>query len=235
MIKIDTIAIHPIEGQLPGTSGLRKKTRVFMQPGYVESFVQSIFNAIGGAAGKHFVVGGDGRFFNRQAIQTILKIAAANGAARVIVGQGGLLSTPAASHLIRLNKTDGGLILSASHNPGGIDEDFGLKFNIPNGGPAPEKVTAAMYECTKTISEYKIAQVADIDLSTPATLALGDMVVEVVNPVTEYRKLMESLFDFQKIRALFYEVGLASILTLKADPPVGRVNYLEVWGDLCPA
>ena len=212
MIKIDTIAIHPIEGQLPGTSGLRKKTRVFMQPGYVESFVQSIFNAIGGAAGKHFVVGGDGRFFNRQAIQTILKIAAANGAARVIVGQGGLLSTPAASHLIRLNKTDGGLILSASHNPGGIDEDFGLKFNIPNGGPAPEKVTAAMYECTKTISEYKIAQVADIDLSTPATLALGDMVVEVVNPVTEYRKLMESLFDFQKIRALF-----ASGLTMQFD------------------
>ena len=150
-MSVEIISCQPFDGQMPGTSGLRKKTRIFMQSGYLENFVQAIFNAIGGAEGKSFVVGGDGRFFNREAIQTILKMAAANGAARVIVGQNGLLSTPAASYLIRLNKTDGGLILSASHNPGGIDEDFGIKFNIANGGPAPESITEAMYEKTRAI------------------------------------------------------------------------------------
>ena len=143
-VTIDVVSTNPIEGQKPGTSGLRKKTRVFMEPDYLENFIQSIFNAIGGAEGKTFVVGGDGRYFNKPAIQTILKMAVANGVAKIIVGRNGLLSTPAASHLIRLNKTDGGLILSASHNPGGVDEDFGLKFNTPNGGPAPESVTEAM-------------------------------------------------------------------------------------------
>ena len=139
-----THSCTPFDGQKPGTSGLRKKTRVFMQAHYLECFVQSIFNAIGGAKGKTFVIGGDGRYFNAEAIQTILRMAAANGAHRAIVGQNGLLSTPAASNLIRQRETDGGLILSASHNPGGIDEDFGLKFNTANGGPSPEKVTAAM-------------------------------------------------------------------------------------------
>ena len=202
-MKTETVACKPISGQKPGTSGLRKKTRVFMQPGYLENFIQSIFNAIKGAEDKIFVVGGDGRYFNAEAIQTILKMAAANGAAKVIVGQNGLLSTPAASHLIRLNKTDGGLILSASHNPGGIDEDFGVKFNVPNGGPAPENITQAMYEQTQTLESYTILPADDVDLGTIGTSRLGDMTVEVVDPVTDYQALMKTLFDFDKIRAAF--------------------------------
>ncbi len=193
----------PFEGQKPGTSGLRKKTRVFMQPGYLENFVQSVFDAIDGAEGKRFVVGGDGRYFNAEAIQTILKIAAANGATEVIVGQGGLLSTPAASHLIRLNGTDGGLILSASHNPGGIDEDFGIKYNISNGGPAPEGVTAKILARTTEIDSYKISDAADIDLTAVGTQVLDQMKVVIVDPVTDYQALMETLFDFDKIRGLF--------------------------------
>jgi phosphoglucomutase len=202
-MKTETVACKPISGQKPGTSGLRKKTQVFMQPGYLEHFIQSIFNAIRGAEGKTLVVGGDGRFFNAEAIQIILKMAAANSAAKVIVGQNGLLSTPAASHLIRLNRTDGGLILSASHNPGGIDEDFGVKFNVPNGGPAPENITAAMYEQTQTLESYTILRADDVDLGAIGTSALGDMTVEIVDPVTDYQALMKTLFDFDKIRAAF--------------------------------
>lgn len=198
-----TISTQPIDGQKPGTSGLRKKTRVFMEPGYVQNFVQSIFNAIDGAEGKTFVVGGDGRYFNAEAIQTILKMAAANGAAKVIVGQGGLLSTPAASNLIRKRGTDGGLILSASHNPGGIDADFGLKYNIANGGPAPEGVTARILEATKTIRDYRISDAEDLDLGSLGETALDGMTIEIVDPVTDYQALMEELFDFDAIRALF--------------------------------
>ncbi|MEP5212023.1 alpha-D-glucose phosphate-specific phosphoglucomutase [Sulfitobacter pontiacus] len=197
------ISTQPIDGQKPGTSGLRKKTRVFMEPGYLENFVQSTFDAIDGAAGKAFVVGGDGRFFNAEAIQIILKMAAANGAAKVVVGQGGVLSTPAASNLIRKRGTDGGLILSASHNPGGIDADFGIKYNIANGGPAPEGVTARILERTKAISEYKTSDAADLDLANIGTTALDGMEVEIVDPVTDYQILMEELFDFDAIRALF--------------------------------
>ncbi|NIZ07934.1 alpha-D-glucose phosphate-specific phosphoglucomutase [Pseudooceanicola sp. HF7] len=204
--------VTPFDGQKPGTSGLRKKTRVFMEPGYVEAFVQSIFNAIDGCQGKTLVVGGDGRYFNAEAIQTILRMAAANGAARCIVGQGGLLSTPAASNLIRQRGTDGGLILSASHNPGGIDEDFGLKYNISNGGPAPEGVTAAIFEQTKTLSEYKTLETPDLDLTALGEAELGDMVVEIVDPVTDYAALMETLFDFDAIRTL-----LTSGFTMKFD------------------
>ncbi len=196
-------ATTPIEGQKPGTSGLRKKTRVFMQPHYLENFVQAIFDAIGGAAGKTFVLGGDGRYFNDRAAQTILKMAAANGAARVIVGQGAILSTPAASHLIRLNKTDGGIIMSASHNPGGPDEDFGVKFNMPNGGPAPESVTEAMFARTKVIDSYRISDAPDIDLMRIGTQSLDAMTVSVVDPVTDYAVLMEALFDFPALRAMF--------------------------------
>ncbi len=202
-MTVQIIQTNPIEGQKPGTSGLRKKTRVFMQEHYLENFVQSVFDAIDGAKGKRFVVGGDGRYFNAQAIQTILKMAAANGAAEVIVGQGGLLSTPAASHLIRLNGTDGGLILSASHNPGGIDEDFGVKYNIGNGGPAPEGVTAKMLARTLEITEYKVSDAADVDLGLIGEQTLDGMVVRVVDPVADYKALMETLFDFGKIRALF--------------------------------
>ena len=201
-MDIRTITTTPIDGQKPGTSGLRKKTRVFMEPHYLENFVQAIFDAIGGTAGKTFVVGGDGRFFNAEAIQTILRMAAANGARHMIVGQGGILSTPAASNLIRKNVTDGGLILSASHNPGGIDEDFGLKFNIPNGGPAPETVTEAMFAATKTMSRYLTIDSADVDLNTLGSTTLGTMDITIVDPVDDYREMMAGLFDFDAIRDL---------------------------------
>jgi len=198
-----TIATQPIAGQKPGTSGLRKKTPVFMGAHYLENFVQSIFDAIGGAAGKTFILGGDGRYFNDRAAQTILKMAAANGAAKVIVGQNAVLSTPAASHLIRLNKTDGGIIMSASHNPGGPEEDFGVKFNMANGGPAPEAVTEAMFRRTTEITEYRISDAADIDLGRIGATTVDGMAVEVVDSVTDYAALMETLFDFPAIRAMF--------------------------------
>ncbi|HEX9859114.1 MAG TPA: alpha-D-glucose phosphate-specific phosphoglucomutase [Paracoccaceae bacterium] len=198
-----TIATQPIAGQKPGTSGLRKKTPVFMAAPYLQNFVQAIFDAIGGAVGKTFVLGGDGRYFNDTAAQIILKMAAANGAARVIVGQGAVLSTPAASHLIRLNGTDGGIIMSASHNPGGPEEDFGVKFNMPNGGPAPESVTEAMYAITQGISRYLISDAADVDLAVIGRVSLDGMIVDVVDPVADYAALMESLFDFKAIRAMF--------------------------------
>lgn len=200
-----SLRIHPtapIAGQKPGTSGLRKKTAVFMGPHYLENFVQSIFDVVG-AQGKTFVLGGDGRYFNDRAAQVILRMAAANGAARVIVGQGAILSTPAASHLIRLNTTDGGIILSASHNPGGPQEDFGLKFNMPNGGPAPEAVTEAMYRRTTEITEYRIWEGQDVDLMRLGRQEIGGMAVDVVDPVADYAALMESLFDFPAIRAMF--------------------------------
>ena len=200
-----SLRIHPtapISGQKPGTSGLRKKTAVFMGPHYLENFVQSIFDVVG-VQGKTFVLGGDGRYFNDRAAQVIVRMAAANGAARVIVGQGAILSTPAASHLIRLNKTDGGIILSASHNPGGPQEDFGLKFNMPNGGPAPEAVTEAMYRRTTEITEYRIWEGQDVDLMRLGRQEIGGMAVDVVDPVADYAALMESLFDFPAIRAMF--------------------------------
>ncbi|MCC7321294.1 MAG: alpha-D-glucose phosphate-specific phosphoglucomutase [Rubellimicrobium sp.] len=198
-----TVPTTPIPGQKPGTSGLRKKTRVFMEPHFLENFVQATFDAIGGAEGRTLVLGGDGRHFNDRAAQVILRMAAANGAARIIVGQDALLSTPAASNLIRLRGADGGLIMSASHNPGGIDADFGLKFNTANGGPAPEGVTGAIHARTLDIRAYRILEAQDIDLSTPGERRLGQMVVEVVDPVADYAALMARLFDFDAIRALF--------------------------------
>jgi phosphoglucomutase len=211
-MKIETIKTTPIDGQMPGTSGLRKKTCVFMEPRYLENFIQATFDAIGGGTGKTFIVGGDGRFFNKDAIQTIIKMAAGNGAAGVIVGQNGILSTPAASHLIRLNKADGGFILSASHNPGGIDEDFGVKFNAQNGGPAPEGLTAKIFDATTSIEHYKTVDVDDVDLSSIGTTHYGDMQIHVVDAVTDYQALMETLFDFAAIRALF-----ASGFTMRFD------------------
>lgn len=202
-MTIKTLVTAPIAGQKPGTSGLRKKTAVFQSPHFLENYVQSIFDGIGGVAGKRFVIGGDGRFFNRQAIDVILRMAAANGVAECIVGRDGLLSTPAASHLIRLKGTDGGLILSASHNPGGPNADFGLKFNSANGGPASEAVTEEIYACTQNIEAYKILEAPAVDLSVEATTTLGDMTVTVIDPVSDYAELMESLFDFEAIRAMF--------------------------------
>jgi phosphoglucomutase len=202
-MSIITVETTPIEGQKPGTSGLRKKTRVFMGPHYLENFVEAIWAAIGGAAGKTFVLGGDGRYFNDRAAQVILRMAAASGARKVIVGQNALLSTPAASNLIRQRKADGGIILSASHNPGGPDEDFGVKFNTPNGGPAPEDVTGRIFEATRRLTSYRILEAQDVDLTRVGFCKLGAMEVEVVDPVDAYRVLMERLFDFGAIRALF--------------------------------
>lgn len=202
----------PIEGQKPGTSGLRKKTRVFMEPGYLENFIQSTWNAIGGVAGKTLVLGGDGRFFNDRAAQAILKMAAASGALRVIVGQNALLSTPAASNLIRQRGADGGLILSASHNPGGETGDFGVKYNAANGGPAPESITARIHAESERLTEYRILDAPDCDLGTLGEARLGAMTVEVVDPVADYLALMETLFDFGAIRDL-----LASGFRLRFD------------------
>jgi phosphoglucomutase len=196
-------ATSPFEGQKPGTSGLRKKTKVFMQPRYLENFVQATFEAIGGVAGQTLVLGGDGRYFGAEAARIILKMAAANGAARVIVGQGAWLSTPAASHLIRARGAMGGIILSASHNPGGPDEDFGVKYNMSNGGPAPETVTAAIYALSQEITEYLCLDVDDPDLTVVGEAQLGMMVVEVVDPVEAYADMMETLFDFNALRAMF--------------------------------
>ncbi|MEM9757469.1 MAG: alpha-D-glucose phosphate-specific phosphoglucomutase, partial [Pseudomonadota bacterium] len=202
-MHIETITTEPIAGQKPGTSGLRKRTKVFQSPHFLENYVQSVWTGIGGVAGKTLVLGGDGRYFNARAAQVVLRMAAAGGAARVIVGQNALLSTPAASHLIRSRGADGGIILSASHNPGGPEGDFGLKYNIGNGGPAPEGLTAKIFQATKGIGEYQILVAHDVDLSEPATHTLGEMVVEVVDPVADYAALMETLFDFDAIAALF--------------------------------
>ena len=199
---IQTVATKPFNDQKPGTSGLRKKVRVFQQPHYAANFIQSVFDSLTGYEGQTLVVGGDGRYLNREVIQIVLKMAAANGFGRVLVGQGGILSTPAASHLIRSAGAFGGLVLSASHNPGGPDEDFGIKYNVGNGGPAPEKVTDAIHARTLAIDSYRIVDVEDIDIDTLGTNQLGGMTVEVVDPVAAYADLMEQLFDFPAIREM---------------------------------
>jgi phosphoglucomutase len=206
------IATAPIEGQKPGTSGLRKKTATFMTRHYLENYVQAIWNGIGGVAGKTLVLGGDGRYFNDRAAQVVIRMAAASGAARVIVGQGAILSTPAASHLIRLRGADGGIILSASHNPGGPDGDFGVKYNGANGGPAPEDITDRIFAATQSLATYDIVEAQDVDLSQPGETRIGSTTVEVVDPVADYAALMESLFDFDAIAALF-----ASGFTMRFD------------------
>jgi phosphoglucomutase len=206
-MHIETVPTRPVEGQLPGTSGLRKKVTVFQSSGYLENFVQSVFDVLPGLAGSTLVLGGDGRFHNDRAIQTILRMAAANGVATLIVGRGGLLSTPAASELIRSRGAYGGLILSASHNPGGPDGDFGIKYNIANGGPAPEKLTEAIYQRTLAIDRFLTVDAADLDLQREGESALGAMRIEVVDPVASYARLMQQLFDFERIRALLTRPG----------------------------
>lgn len=201
-MKIHKVSTTPLSDQKPGTSGLRKAVKAFQQPHYLENFIQSIFDSVGDLRGQTLVLGGDGRYYNRQAIQIILKMAAANGIGRIKVGQQGILSTPATSAIIRKYQAIGGIILSASHNPGGPNGDFGVKYNISNGGPAPEKVTEAIYDRSKVIDSYQILEAPDVDLETLGESHLGETVVEVIDSVHDYQELMESLFDFDRIREL---------------------------------
>lgn len=212
-MKIKTLKTTPFDDQNPGTSGLRKKVNVFQREHYLENFVQSIFDSLENIVGKTLVLGGDGRYFNREAIQTIIKMAAANGFGQLIIGQGGLLSTPAASHIIRKYKAYGGLVLSASHNPGGPDEDFGIKYNVSNGGPAPEKYTQCFFQRSKEIQEYKIAEIADIDLDTVGLQQLEHLMVTIIDPVADYAELMQSIFDFDLLNQ---SIG-SGYLTLRFD------------------
>lgn len=197
---IETVTTSAYTDQKPGTSGVRKKVKVFQQPHYAENFIQSVFDVIEDRVGATLVIGGDGRFLNREVIDKAIRMAAANGIARVIVGQGGILSTPAASNLIRQSGAIGGLVLSASHNPGGPDEDFGIKYNVANGGPAPEKVTEAIYARTRAIDQYRIVTSGAIDLDRVGTQELNGMTIEIVDPVAAYADLMQTLFDFTAIR-----------------------------------
>ncbi|AUX77911.1 alpha-D-glucose phosphate-specific phosphoglucomutase [Sinorhizobium fredii] len=198
---IKTVSTNPYGDQKPGTSGLRKKVPVFQQKNYAENFIQSIFDSLEGFAGETLVIGGDGRYYNREVIQKAIKMAAANGFGRVLVGRGGILSTPAASNVIRKYEAFGGIVLSASHNPGGPTEDFGIKYNVGNGGPAPEKVTDAIFARTKVIDSYRIAD-GDVNLDVEGSQQVEDMTVTVIDPVADYAELMESLFDFAAIRKL---------------------------------
>lgn len=198
-MAIQTIKTTPFQDQKPGTSGLRKKVKVFTQPHYLENFVQSVFDAVGTLEGSTLVLGGDGRYFNRDAAQIILKMAAANGVAHLLIGQGALLSTPAVSCVIRKYGAQGGFVLSASHNPGGPDEDFGIKFNTENGGPAPESVTNAIFQRTLAIDTYRLVDAADINLDQLGESKLEGMRVTILDPVSDYAALMEQLFDFEAI------------------------------------
>jgi phosphoglucomutase len=201
-MKTVSVATKPFAGQKPGTSGLRKKVKVFSQPGYLENFVQCIFDSLEGHQGTTLVLGGDGRFFNDVAIQVILRMAAAAGFGRVLVGRDGILSTPAASAVIRKRGAFGGIILSASHNPGGPDDDFGIKYNLGNGGPANEVFTDAVYRRTQEISVYRTVESPDVELGIFGESNIGEMVVSVIDPVADYVELLESLFDFERISSL---------------------------------
>ncbi|CAD6872565.1 alpha-D-glucose phosphate-specific phosphoglucomutase [Methylomonas fluvii] len=203
----------PYDDQKPGTSGLRKKVKVFQQPKYLENFVQSIFDSLEDFQGKTLVIGGDGRYFNRKAIQIIIKMAAANGFGELIIGQGGLLSTPAASNIIRKYNAFGGIVLSASHNPGGPEEDFGIKYNVSNGGPAPEKFTDKLYENTKTITGYKKARFGDIDLDLIGEVEKGGVKIRIIDSVADYAELMAKIFDFDLLKQSIHN----GFITLRFD------------------
>jgi len=198
-----TVTTTPFSDQRPGTSGLRKAVTVFQTPNYLENFIQSVLDGVPETRGAAIVIGGDGRYHNKVAVQTILRMAAANGVARAIVGQNGILSTPAASNVIRERKTAGGFILSASHNPGGPDGDFGVKFNGPNGGPAPESLTEAFYARSKVIDRYLIEDAPDVDLGAIGETKIGDMTVEVIDSVADYAAMCERVFDMDAIKAMF--------------------------------
>mgnify|MGYP001381957233 FL=1 len=197
------VKTQAFDDQKPGTSGLRKKVIQFQQVGYLENFVQAVFNTIAPCAGKSLVLGGDGRFYNREAIQVIIRMAVANGFSRILVGKGGILSTPAASCVIRKHQTCGGIILSASHNPGGPDEDFGIKFNGENGGPAPEKLTDEIFQQTLSITHYQTIDAEDVELDQLGSVQIAQTQIDIIDPVIDYADLMESMFDFDAMKSLF--------------------------------
>ena len=208
-MDIQTVVTQPFEGQKPGTSGLRKKVDVFQQPHYVANFVQAIVDALAEDQRSRLVVGGDGRYFNAEAIQTILKLLVGNGIAEVLVGADGILSTPAVSNLIRQSKADGGIVLSASHNPGGPGKDFGIKFNNASGSPAPESVTQAIYDNTKSINEYRLADLPELELTAGKEYHFNSTTIRVVDSVDDYSALMQTLFDFDLISTAIKSGGLS--------------------------
>ena len=203
-IKVNHVSTSPIEGQKTGTSGLRKKAAIFASENYLANWVQSLFLALPSeeVVGSAMVLGGDGRWFNKEAAQIIIKLAAGNGVGKVFVGQHGFLATPAASAVIRARKASGGFIMSASHNPGGPDEDWGIKFNYSSGEPAPEKITDRIYGFTQTVDVLKMADLPDVDLSLCGTTNFGDFEVEVIDPVADYLELASEVFDMDLIRSL---------------------------------
>lgn len=234
-MSIKTVSTTPFTDQKPGTSGLRKSVPVFQKPHYLENFIQSIFDSLDDIQGKTLVVGGDGRYYNRQAIQIILKMAAANGIGRILVGCNGILSTPAASCVIRSNNALGGIILSASHNPGGPEGDFGVKYNVSNGGPAPEKVTDAIFKRSQIIDKYMILESADINIDRLGSFKLGTMDVEVIDSVADYAQLMKSLFDFDLLRKLLtsgkFKICMDSLHAVTG--PYAKTIFEEMLG--CPS
>ncbi|KAL7420585.1 Phosphoglucomutase-2 [Cryptotrichosporon argae] len=235
MSKVVSVPTKPFSGQKPGTSGLRKKVKVFQQEHYTENFIQAILTAMpGGSEGKTLVVGGDGRFYSPEVVQIIARLGAGNGIAHLIIGQDGILSTPAASALIRHHKTDGGILLTASHNPGGPDNDFGIKFNTANGGPAPEDVTNKIYKVTETIDSYKSVDLPDLDLSKVGEFTHGPLKVTIVDPVSNYIALLKSIFDFDLIRAWLHETSPKPSVLFDAlngvTGPYGRAIFVDELG-----
>ncbi|RXK35768.1 phosphoglucomutase [Tremella mesenterica] len=233
--KVITVPTKPYSGQKPGTSGLRKKVKVFQQEHYTENFVQAIFTAMpGGSEGKTIVLGGDGRYYSPEAVQIILRIAAANGIAHVVLGQDAILSTPAVSALIRSLKTDGGILLTASHNPGGPENDFGIKFNISNGGPAPEEVTNKIYAVTEEIKEYKLVELPDFNFSKTGEFTHGPLKITVVDPVSNYITLLKSIFDFDMIKNWLHNTSPKPTVLFDAmngvTGPYGRAIFVEELG-----
>ncbi|CAO1628515.1 unnamed protein product [Parajaminaea phylloscopi] len=233
-MSVKTVATKPFEGQKPGTSGLRKRVKVFSEPHYTENFVQAILSSIPapGAKGATLVVGGDGRYFSVPAIQSIIRLCAGNGVSKLIIGQNGILSTPAASHVIRSYKATGGILLTASHNPGGPDADFGIKYNMGNGGPAPEGVTNQIFEVTKKISEYHVVEGEDIDLSKIGESTFGPLQVQVIDPVKDYTAYLAQIFDFPLIKK-FLQSGNFSVrfdALHGVTGPYGRALFVEEFG-----
>lgn len=235
--SIQTVLTKPFQDQKPGTSGLRKKVQVFQQPNYTENFIQAILDAIPeGKKGSTLVIGGDGRYYNDTVIQLIIKISAANGIKKLIVGQNGILSTPATSHVIRIREATGGIILTASHNPGGPNNDLGIKYNLANGGPAPESVTNKIFDVSKALDDYKIVALPEFDLSKIGSLQTGPIEVEVIDSTKDYVEMLKDTFDFSAIKKFLTDATEKQGFKLLFDAmngvtaPYGQVIFVEELG-----